>query len=489
MRKYIKEQDAEEYLKDKVWVASHGGVASEYLRTEVLGIRPEHKIVSYTGRPYIGAVAHYPHPVKNGPQVAIYVYGDIFNSILSQVKRHPDNAGKLRNNQDHVIKNVLHLQNEKDAFSIESQLKSFHTNRVKYPIVLLNYEKLNDDIVSYVASLFDIPKSTSYIQRKRTTDYQKENEGVQKVLQESYGKLSRAVHNLPSIIIRYPKPPAFRLQNRDIEDREILLSNLQHTDGKRVKHTCFIQDHVVYNTRNWFGTTQSGWGKLFVDNEEVDVSYCDNDRYVRDPEDNRVFEWNGEPYIIFNAQNTRKKRSMYIYNIDKKVTTKLKLDKVDNAIQKNWIPLVVNGELYFIYSFTPFTVIKLISEETGECKLVKGHIQSQANMKGLYGSTPLIPWNYPYYIGFLHSRLPHLPYSVIVDTQNWKVVQIGKQIQFEKPEEAKWDNRNKGIIQFPYDLKVKDTDVRMYIDFQDHCPTELKINFESFCKEFSIVRE
>lgn len=59
-------------------------------------------------------------------------------------------------------------------------------------------------------------------------------------------------------------------------------------------------------------------------------------------------------------------------------------------VEKNWLPFIRDDEIYFIYSFNPFTCYKL-NKETGECTLVK-RLSMPQNMDGIRGSAPPIPY-------------------------------------------------------------------------------------------------
>lgn len=478
MREFIKNEQAEKYLNGKLWIASQGGVASEYIRMYVFGIYEDARVNPYTGRPMRGAVAHMGEPVPTGPTHCIYTYGDVMNSVLSQIRRHPDNAGKFINDQSYEIRTVKELEGKEDAFNVTKQIESFSTKKVDYPIAMLNYDWMTQSTFDYIGRVFNISIESPFVWRERKQYVQDLAPNEQKVMLNAYGEIDDYVKSLPSVIIRYPEDNRTLTQNDVVESR--VLIDLDPRPPKRVKHKAFIQDHTVYDQRDfWFDPPSS---KLIINEQEAVLPDA-----IYNTEDLRVFEWQCEPYIITNARNAVGHRGMYIYNINTNKMVRLTHPDIDpSVIQKNWVPFVLNGELYFVYSFLPTLTILKLTDDAGRCELVTGEIVPQHNMRLKYGSTPLIPWSYPYYIGFLHSRMPWFTHPVMIDTKNMKTHYVGNRIIFDKPEEAKWDNRRKGIIQFAYDLKVeKDATVKLYVDFQDHCPTELNINYESFCKQFS----
>ena len=105
-----------------------------------------------------------------------------------------------------------------------------------------------------------------------------------------------------------------------------------------------------------------------------------------------------------------------------------------------------------------------------------------ANYK-YFGSTPLIPWNYPNYIGFVHTRSPHYSCPIIFNVETLNVEYIGKEIIFENPKpNLRWRNK---IVQFPYDLEISEDKIVLSVEFEDKCPTQVYLDYIAFCKSFS----
>lgn len=142
-----KPEEVTKYLKNTVWVVSHGGVSSERFRSTLLrGTKEEKTIASGTKhRPMKGVVAHYPYPVAEGPILCIYIYGSVYESILSQLRRHPDNIQKLHNDEAFPsIKTLSDLLDHPDAepFGIQQQFMQFYHANVSYPIIYVKYDAL-----------------------------------------------------------------------------------------------------------------------------------------------------------------------------------------------------------------------------------------------------------------------------------------------------------------------------------------------------------
>ena len=147
-QKFITDNQIDYYLEQNSTVLiSHGGVGSEYL-TELLKIKyPSINIkrnpFNNTTHSFTNAFVHYPYPpITNKIKTCVYLYGDIYNSILSQIERHPVNSSKLCNDMSyHHISNIKQLIkiNSKDPFNIYKQIDNFMNQNIQYPIILLKY--------------------------------------------------------------------------------------------------------------------------------------------------------------------------------------------------------------------------------------------------------------------------------------------------------------------------------------------------------------
>ena len=102
-------------------------------------------------RPMKGVLAHYPYPLQDAhyaPKLCVYIYGSVYESILSQLGgRHPDNAMKLHNDDQNpeffTLDNLL-SHPDQDPFGMTSQLDYFLAANVRYPILLVRYDVLNN---------------------------------------------------------------------------------------------------------------------------------------------------------------------------------------------------------------------------------------------------------------------------------------------------------------------------------------------------------
>ncbi len=487
--KIIEEKDIEHHLKNKIWLVSHGGVGSEYL-TKLLNI--EYPNIKIKSRPFKGCVVHFPYPVKTGPKLCIYLYGDIYNSIISQTPRHYDNSKKLHNNENysefHSIDDIL-KHSSSDPFGITKQIKNFMSVEVDYPIILLKYPLKKHSI--RILEKF-LCQKIDYKFKKRISKLEILNKKNKDKLIKLYKDTDNIIKNLPDVIIRYPKnQKEYTLSDKDITNIEIKSKNLE---GNRIKHFLEKGNTQVYNERdvkNLKTNTLYGRLKIKTLNSKVwETKEFKNQLNLNVEcggiEDPRIFKFNDNIFVLGNGltKNT-KQREMYLYNVNKDKIVKLWFTNHDISKisqQKNWTPYVYKDELYFIYSFNELCVLKLKDIDIGKCEVVKGNPLNHNDDKEIYGSTPFIPWNFPYYIGFAHTRNPWRAIPIKYNVENMEIVKVGNVINFTNPKEAiPWRGKS---VQFPYDLRIKNGEIILGIEFEDRCPTLLNIDYISFCKQF-----
>ena len=136
-------------------------------------------------------------------------------------------------------------------------------------------------------------------------------------------------------------------------------------------------------------TVYTGWSKdwkrqvsptrLLHANETVATMYKDDllqpPRTMEGPEDPRVIynEKKDELYLNFNALTPIEDRQMFgqsMKMVKDKKSSELKYEKLEPLIQfehpkgyragteKNWVPILIKGELYYIYSLSPLRILK-----------------------------------------------------------------------------------------------------------------------------------
>jgi hypothetical protein len=542
--KIVSEKDVSRNLAGRPWLVSHGGVSSEYL-TERMGIRYPRRPLGATD--VRGAVVHYPYPVKRGPSVCIYVYGDIYNSVISQSIRNPHNPSKLHNREDlppvdsldrdpqDMLDELLDWCSH-DPYGLDAQIRRFMVEPVDYPIVLLKYP-VTAGSLKVLERVWG--KRIDYKPRTRSSRLESLDPGTRERLVASYGDTVQRVEDSPGIIVRYPKaqnksksknksktPPALLLTpaalggrraksaevQKQISQADVLRTEIKQAGlpGARVKHYLQRDDLELYNERDIEGRggglrikTTDGW-KLHVFDQ---LGRGDPKRFpgpggVEDP---RLVTLGGTHYVLVNGLDAQKppRKHMYLFEPRAGTLTKLWVNNADISgvdRQKNWTPYVKGNDLYLIYSLDALCVLKVVDIERGECCVVKGNplahcdgnLERRLGQKPsatkydppIFGSTPLVQWNYPHYVGFAHTRWPWLPVPIIYDADAMEIVRVGDPILFDKPAEA-IPRRKNTHVQFPYDLQIKDGEVILGVEFEDQCPTLLHLDYLAFCKQFS----
>ena len=455
------EEILSDFYSNKLTLISTGGVGSEYL-TRLLNIEHTKEINPKTNRPLKGAFVHFPRPpVGFAPKAIIYVYGDIFNSILSQVGRHPDNAAKLCNDLTYQkFHNLQHLFDSRstDPFNIQRQILSFHSNKINCPVIMLKYN-FDTSLIPILIKLTGKKEFNDYKFLPRESKFDQLSDSNKTKLRNLYGSLKLIVKNSPDLIIRFPS------NNTKLSQSDVLKYVVKNKlPGSRVKHYKCINGYEIYNERDCTYNTSSKFGRLRIrtPNEKRFgiVDLANKGITLRGlgagVEDFRYISYKKSTLVVMNGKNAQGFRNMYIYNVNRNHLCKLYINNYDISsikTQKNWTPYVWNDKIYLIYSFSELCVLELVNLNTGECSCIKGNPFHYNNDYKYFGSTPLIQWNYPNYIGFLHTRLPHYSVPVIFDVEKLEVKHIGKPIIFTRPECVKpWRGKR---VQFPYDLCIQ----------------------------------
>lgn len=132
----------------------------------------------------------------------------------------------------------------------------------------------------------------------------------------------------------------------------------------------------------------------------------------------------------------------HIYDMNRHIKRKLKTNRDMPRTEINWIPLDVNGELYFTYSIDPLRVLKC-DPNTGECKFVFEQKDSEKHpfvysRDHLRGGTPWVLYKYPYYISMGHNVVvqtnSHYSYYnanlLVLCVNPWRLVYVSRRLQF-----------------------------------------------------------
>ncbi|GJQ09977.1 hypothetical protein GpartN1_g1768.t1 [Galdieria partita] len=126
-------------------------------------------------------------------------------------------------------------------------------------------------------------------------------------------------------------------------------------------------------------------------------------------EDCRGFTWDGTSYLICSVQSGRASRKQVAVTLGKKnQVLEFNVSGLElSRIEKNWTPLVHNRNLYFIYSFTPFIVLKcnVVDWRNFHCDVEHAEAtESVSDFTVLRGGTPCVPIDHKRYLCISHGR-------------------------------------------------------------------------------------
>ena len=197
-----------------------------------------------------------------------------------------------------------------------------------------------------------------------------------------------------------------------------------------------------------------------------------------------------------------------MYNFSKKSLKKLWVVKENHLAkfpQKNWMPYVYLGDLFFVYSFQPNCVFKLLSLDTGECKIVKGNPLDFKYWIDYAGSTCFSQISDHLFFGFARSRVRESgfdkimkPVPVIWDAEKLEVIKDSSYMKLDDDFfETGLDkgpkfyaNRPNNVppnnMHFPYHYEFVDdtkSEIYLYINFHEYKDIRVKFNVENFLND------
>ena len=133
-----------------------------------------------------------------------------------------------------------------------------------------------------------------------------------------------------------------------------------------------------------------------------------------------------------------------MFDMNRNIKRKLQLNVKLQKTEINWIPIDVNGELYYTYSLDPLRGMKC-DKATGDCRFIYEQPGSQSypftyTSDHLRGGTPWILYKYPYYIGVAHNvvvtKSPRDNFSVynanlvVLSVDPWRLVYVSANLDF-----------------------------------------------------------
>lgn len=271
------------------------------------------------------------------------------------------------------------------------------------------------------------------------------------------------------------------------------------------KHTVNLKEGLFWHLR---GDPEWECGKLFYKlYDNTHELKFDRFNYVRQggTHDPRYFYFNGDLYLLFNGLLHSNERGMFLYNFSKNILTKLwvlNTSHLSKFPQKNWMPYIYSGELFFVFSFQPNCVLKLSSLNTGECEIVKGNPLDFEYWIDYAGSTCFSQISETKFFGFARSRAREpgfdkimKPVPVIWDAEK---LEVTKDSSFMKFNDEFFDtglnkgpnfyrNRPNNVppndMHFPYHYDFLNSDksqINLYVNFHEYKDIVIQLDVENF---------
>ena len=314
-----------------------------------------------------------------------------------------------------------------------------------------------------------------YILNHITNKFNKVDEISKSLIYQNKGKIKLLTDNFNL----YGAPGNY-LSNQDFDKYRNNITLLPI--GTRAKHFYEDNEYRIYNERDKKIGQNLKYGTLIFSRKELSYQ-CEefndtlNNKVINGgSEDNRYIIFKDDLYVVFNGVSKKdNSRQMFLYNIKKSKLCQLYINNYDisKIIQKNWMPYIYEDSLYFIYSICELCILKVISTDTGECNIVFGD-PSKFTDKGLFGGSNLCHWRKNLYIGFLHSRNPHLCMPFLYDAKNYKYISTYSPIDFNLP----FKINHKvicGTEEFPYYFRKISNKYELFLSYQVICSIKYEI--------------
>ena len=444
---FITETDAINGLKNcNLWLSSHGGIGSEYL-TEKLNIKYLNRMLP-NKKNFSAVIVHYNKPVPVGPKKAIFLYGDLYNSICSQIRRHPINGAKIGNNlkypQIHSLNDMFRLvKHNNDPFNIGHMFRNFMRCPVTYPMLLMRYNPSSDvikQLKDFVGKDF-VGKDFEYKFKKRTTDFLSVSNKKQiRQMTNIYGTLYWTMNEMPPVIIRYPTTLNYTLNKNDVTN-----------------NVCSPPHPIL----------KPNVGKL--------LQFC---------------KFDNTSYGLYYSDET----GLKLYNYDTEKYVILFIEKNSNLIKKTNVSVCKNIEnIYVILNIDPLTIVKIDDITTGKCSYaniltnietdietnietdIETNVETDIETKN-ESCTNYMMWNYPYYVSFGIDSSSKLQ-SYIFDSSTLTIHK--KKIDYEVANNYRL-----------YGFNIEDTQIKLYLtddkDSNSVKTLSYTLDFIGFCKHFNI---
>lgn len=492
---YITQKEFEKHMKGRVWLASHGGVASEYL-TEQLGIHYPKIRIQPHNKPLVGCIAHYPTPVK-GMEKVIYVFGDIYNSILSQIPRHPWNPSKLHNNVHHryyMTPTQLLKEPSSDPFGIGRQFKNFMSRKVSYPILFIKYGSAHKNASAIFKFLGKQEQPLSF--RERSSDWTTQPSKIRRLLQNKYQNINQIMNEAQELLIRYPSSTQYPLSTKDVQSKQELDTKVKiqvlnkhpfvYPDSKDQvqiqNYTEIVSDKGTISCFNLLeqdpNDSSNTFCSLYISENNAEYKLisapCIYSQQNKGSQTPLLFAHQNTPYILAQAFKSPTEKGLFLYNITKKQWIEIKHSTLSSLIEHSYNPMPYSfeGKLYFVISLSPLNIICLDDISKGTCQNTS---RSKGSLPGLIPTTPLIAWDYPHLVGFAKKPASSELIPYVFDAKNQKLVIQKKPLSFLA-----------GLsLSDVYHVHMKGDQVRIGLNTKTNGSTLLHLDFQGFCKAFA----
>lgn len=217
----ISQKEGEDFLNNMkldYWVFSYGGCGTNYVRKLVNLFKLENiKFINREKYNLIKAIhLHRPPNIENPNFVAIYVFGDPYLSFYSIFSRKLYKTINILSGQEiykskQIVNYNLFVQElDKDVLRLKSQFMNWYNSNTNYPIVFINYSKLNNDslicICKILENKFKIKINKREIDKFKIRKSKIDNLTYQELknLKKIYGIFREYIEELPTYWIKYP---------------------------------------------------------------------------------------------------------------------------------------------------------------------------------------------------------------------------------------------------------------------------------------------
>ena len=378
--------------------------------------------------------------------------------LLESIKKHTDKiiVGLHDNNSIKKLKNIS------DVYSYDDRKRNLE--KYAYDVFKINDADPTKAIQEYISKNF-----RNLVELDRISN---------STIHQNKGKIKLPTDNftLYGVTGNYLSQENYRKYNSNIIALPI---------GSRAKHFYQDNEYRIYNERDKikdkklnckYGTLVYSIKNAPYKCEEFN-SILNNNTNCGGSEDNRYIFFKNELFVVFNGISKKdNSRQMFLYNLKKSKICQLYINSYDirKITQKNWMPYAYKDNLYFIYSICDLCVLKLNSFDSGECEIVFGHPSKFTN-KGLFGGSNLCHWKDNLYIGFIHSRNPHLCMPFLYDANSYKYISTNTSIEFNLP--FKINHKiSCGTEEYPYYLRKISNKYELFLSYQVIVSIKFEIN-------------